>query len=81
MLKILHAADFHLDSPFSGLTADQAAQRRRELRQLPARLSRLVREEGADLVLLPGDLFDGERVYPETVDALAQALGDMAFPV
>ena len=81
MLKILHAADFHLDSPFSGLTADQAAQRRRELRQLPARLARLVREEGADLVLLPGDLFDGERVYPETVDALARALGDMAVPV
>lgn len=81
MLKILHTGDFHLDSPFSGLTAEQGAQRRRELRQLPARLTRLVREEGADLVLLPGDLFDGERVYPETVAALAQALGEMAVPV
>ena len=42
MLNILHAADFHLDSPFSGLTAAQAAQRRQELRQLPARLAQLV---------------------------------------
>ncbi len=81
MLKILHAADFHLDSPFSGLTADQGTQRRRELRQLPARLAQLAQAEGADLVLLPGDLFDGERVYPETIDALAQALRDMAVPV
>ena len=81
MLKILHAADFHLDSPFSSLRAEQAALRRRELRQLPGRLARLAREEGADLVLLPGDLFDGGRVYPETLAALAQALGDMAVPV
>ena len=81
MLIILHAADFHLDSPFSGLTAAQAAQRRQELRQLPARLAQLVQTEQADLVLLPGDLFDGERVYPETVAALAQALGEMAVPV
>ena len=81
MLRLLHAADFHLDSPFSGLTAAQSAQRRRELRQLPARLAELARREGVDLVLLPGDLFDGERVYPETIDALAAALSDMAVPV
>lgn len=81
MLKILHAADFHLDSPFSGLSAEKAAIRRRELRELPTRLAQLVREEGVDLVLLPGDLFDGERVYPETVEALAKALGKMTVPV
>ena len=28
MLKIIHGADFHLDSPFSGLTPKRAAQRR-----------------------------------------------------
>lgn len=81
MLKILHAADFHLDSPFSGLTAERSAQRRRELRQLPGRLAALARAQGVDLVLLPGDLFDGERVYPETLEALAAALAEMAVPV
>ena len=80
-MKLLHASDFHLDSPLTGLSAEKSALRRRELRELPARLAKLVRDEGVDLVLLPGDLFDGERVYPETVRALAGALEDMAVPV
>ena len=81
MLKIIHGADFHLDSPFSGLTPERAAQRRRELRELPGRLARLAREEGADLVLLSGDLLDSDRVYQETAQALVRALGDMPCPV
>ena len=80
-MKLLHASDFHLDSPLSGLPPEKGAQRRRELRELPARLTKLARDEGVDLVLLPGDLFDGARVYPETVRALARALGDMGVPV
>ncbi len=80
-MKILHAADFHLDSPFRHLDARQAMIRRRELRELPWRLAELAREEGAELVLLPGDLFDGERVYPETVEALADALASIPAPV
>ena len=80
-MKVLHASDFHLDSPLSGLPPEKSALRRRELREIPARLAKLAKDEGADLVLLPGDLFDGARVYPETVHALARALGDMAVPV
>lgn len=80
-LKILHAADFHLDSPFQRLDMEQAMQRRRELRELPGRLARAARAEGVDLVLLPGDLFDGERVYPESIQALTQALGSLEVPV
>ena len=38
-LKILHAADLHLDSPFEGLGAAKAAQRRDEQRRLLHRLS------------------------------------------
>lgn len=80
-MKLLHASDFHLDSPLSGLSPEKSAQRRGELRDIPAQLVRLAKGEGVDLVLLPGDLFDGERVYPETVHALARALGDMDVPV
>ena len=80
-MKLLHSSDFHLDSPLTGLTTEKSAQRRRELREIPARLAELAKDEGADLVLLPGDLFDGERVHPETVRALAGALEDMAVPV
>ena len=80
-MKLLHSSDFHLDSPLTGLSLEKSAQRRRELREIPARLAQLAKAEGVDLVFLPGDLFDGERVYPETVRALAGALEDMAVPV
>ena len=80
-MKLLHASDFHLDSPLTGLPPEKSTQRRRELREVPARLARLARDEGVDLALLPGDLFDGERVHPETIRALAGALEDMAVPV
>ena len=75
MLKIIHAADLHLDSPFAGLSPEQAALRREELRSLPDRLADLANEEQADLVLLAGDLLDGQRIYRETADLLARALG------
>ena len=39
MLKIIHGADFHLDSPFTGLTPERAAQRREEQRELLDRLA------------------------------------------
>ena len=81
MVKLIHGADFHLDSPFSGLSPERAARRRQELRELPARLAQLARDRGADLVLLSGDLLDSERVYPETVQALKRALGEMPCPV
>jgi len=81
MLKIIHAADFHLDSPFSGLTPELAARRRGEQRLLLNDLTDLVKKEGADLVLLSGDLLDGELVYRETVQALSHCLGEMPCPV
>ena len=69
-MRILHAADLHLDSPLSSLPAPQAAQRRRELRDLPRRLAQLAQAEGVDLVLLGGDLLDAQRVYPQSIQAL-----------
>ncbi|MDD6160851.1 MAG: DNA repair exonuclease [Oscillospiraceae bacterium] len=80
-MKILHASDFHLDSPLGHLSREQALIRRKELREIPAALAELARREQADLVLLPGDLFDGQRVCPETVDALTAALGSLDLPV
>lgn len=80
-MRILHAADFHLDSAFAALPAEKARQRRREVRELPDRLVSLVKEEKVDLVLLPGDLFDGERVFPETLERLKDALRGMECPV
>lgn len=75
MLKIIHAADFHLDSPFSGLSPEQAALRRAEQRALLDRIADLANEEQADLVLLAGDLLDSGQLYRETAQSLANTLG------
>lgn len=81
MLKLLHAADLHLDSPFSGLSPEQAALRRAEQRTLLQTLSAVCKERGCDLLLLAGDLFDGAHVYRDTVDALCSALEDCGAQV
>lgn len=75
MVKILHAADFHLDSPFGALSEERARQRRQECRQLAGRLVDYANDHGADMMLLCGDLFDGERIYAQTAQELADALG------
>ena len=81
MIKFLHAADLHLDSPFSGLSPEQAAARRKEQRALPGRLAELCRIHGCDALLLAGDVFDGEVVAPETVEALLAAFSACPCPV
>ena len=81
MIKLIHGADLHLDSPFSGLTPEQAAARRQEQRELLDRLARLAREREADLLLLSGDLLDSRRTYRETAQALARSLGSLPCPV
>lgn len=81
MLTVIHSADLHLDSPFSGLDPQGAAQRRGEQRLLLDDLAQLARDRAADLVLLSGDLLDGDRAFRETVSALARCLGEMGCPV
>ena len=41
MIRILHAADLHLDSPFNALSEEKAALRRREQRELLRSLARI----------------------------------------
>lgn len=81
MLHILHGADFHLDAPFTSLTAEKARQRREEQRELIARFTGLARSREADLVLLSGDLFDSADTYAETTQALCRSLGQTGCPV
>lgn len=81
MLTFLHGADFHLDAPFTGLSAEKAAQRRGEQRETLERFAALARERKADLVLLSGDLADGRETYRETLEALSRALGAIPAPV
>jgi len=80
-MRILHAADLHLDSPFSSLSEEKGKLRRQESRQVLKKLASLANERAAELVLLSGDLFDGSSVYRETVEALENMLEEIRCPV
>lgn len=79
MIKLLHAADLHLDSAFSALSAERAALRRRAQRQMLVRLTEAAK--GCDLVLLAGDLFDSAGVYRDTIDVLRECFAAIDAPV
>lgn len=62
-MKIVHAADLHLDSPLRGLSAYEGApveEIRGATRRACENLVDLCVEEGAALLLIAGDLYDGD---------------------
>lgn len=62
-VKFIHAADLHLDSPFSGLK-DMPSSILKELRESPFKAFQTIINEAisrrVDFIVLSGDLFDGE---------------------
>jgi DNA repair exonuclease SbcCD nuclease subunit len=79
-LKILHSADWHLDSPFVGFTEYQRRILQEAQRKIPGKVADLCRREDCDLLLLAGDIFDGE-ARQETVDLLKRELENCGVPV
>lgn len=68
MIKFVHTADLHLDSPFAMENAQKAAKRRSELRDTFARLIDEAKKFGAHFVFIAGDLFDRRNVTKNTLD-------------
>ena len=79
-LKILHSADWHLDSPFMGFTEQQRQFLKEEQNKIPAKIAQLCLREDCDMVLLAGDLFDGE-ASRESIDNLKRELANCGVPV
>ena len=80
MMKILHAADLHLDTAFSGRSEAQVRYLRQALLEVPRKLAELCRREGCHMMLLSGDLFDGPWTQ-NSLDVLRSALEEAAVPV
>lgn len=80
MLKILHAADLHLDSAFAGRSEAATARLRQQLRAVPEKIVEICRREDCDLLLLAGDVFDAAPTA-ETLQLLKKALSDVQIPV
>ena len=79
-MKILHSADLHLDTPFTGRSPAQARYLREQLLTVPEQLAKLCRQEACHLVLLAGDLFDGPWTK-DSLQALTGALEECGVPV
>lgn len=58
MIKFLHCADLHLDSPLAALPLDKAEVRRNEFRAAFTSLTLYARMNKIDLLFIAGDLFD-----------------------
>ena len=80
-IRILHAADLHLDSPFEGLSGEKAALRRSEQRRLVQSIADTAQSRGAQLLLLSGDILDSENTYAETGETLLSALSGLSIPI
>lgn len=75
-MKILHAADWHLDAPLQGYPDTL----RQTLAALPGIIFEVARREACDLVLLSGDLFDGDYTA-QAYQNLRDVLKALAVPV
>lgn len=67
-VKIVHFADLHLDSGFAwaGASGAGARRRRQSLRDALERITALARDTAADALFCGGDLYEHERVTPDT---------------
>lgn len=71
VIRFLHAADLHLDTPVGGrLPADRARIRRQEIREALERIIELAKKEQVHVLLIAGDLFELPRVTPSTINYL-----------
>lgn len=80
-LKLLHAADFHLDSDFSALSPEAAEARRKLAREILPRFADAARSLGVQAVILSGDIFENNTPSPETQRELCRSLGSLDMPV
>ncbi len=79
-MKILHSADWHLDAPLSSLEENAAQKLRREMKKIPEKIAALCKREQCDLMLLTGDLFDGEWSR-QTLTNVKEILSNLEIPV
>lgn len=80
-LKIFHAADLHLDSEFASLSPEAAEGRRRGQREILRRIAEAAGDRGAQALLLAGDVFESDRVSPETQREFCRVMGELDMPV
>lgn len=79
-MRILLVSDVHLDSPFAWAKPEVARHRRQALRDALARSIQLAIDQRVDVICCGGDLFEHERVSPDTGQFL-RAQFELAHPI
>lgn len=75
MIKIIHCADLHLDSPMeTHMTKEQASIRNTEIIQSFLKLTEYASRNAVRVVIIAGDMFDSERVKVRTIDEILDAI-------
>jgi exonuclease SbcD len=79
-IRFIHTSDIHLDTSFSGagLPSRLGDRKREAIRGTLRRILEDARREAVDLVLIAGDLFEHDRVTPDTVAFLKQQFENIA---
>jgi DNA repair protein SbcD/Mre11 len=80
-MKLLLFADLHLDAPFAWARPAAAALRRQNRRVTLTRILELAENERVDAILSAGDLFEHDRITPDTVAFLRASFGKTDIPI
>lgn len=79
-MRIVHFADLHLDSAFawSGAHGGAGRKRRQALRDVLLCIVELVQKENANALFCGGDLYEHQRITPDTAAFLQQTFAGLA---
>jgi len=66
-IKVLHTADIHFDTPFSGMTPKEALKSKEELKQVFEKITKMTLDKKIDILLIAGDIFDNLSVNKTTL--------------
>jgi DNA repair exonuclease SbcCD nuclease subunit len=81
-MKFIHTADWQLGKPFAGVEdAQKRALLHNERIAVLKRIANHARENGAEFLLVAGDLFDSPSATKSTVAAACSAIGEIKIPV
>ena len=79
-MKILHSADWHMDSPLRGHDPSRQEYLKKALLSVPGKIANICRQENCDLMLISGDVFDGAYTQ-DSYQAVYNALEEVQIPV
>ena len=81
-MKFVHTADWQLGKPFARINDPRKRSLVQQARiDVIGRIARVAAEEGAEFILVAGDLFDSTSVDKATVAATCSAIGQIGLPV